>query len=63
MEIIFVAAGLHTHNWISLAILLVFPTAAVLYRIQVEESALMGAFGGEYVDYMRTTKRLIPGVY
>lgn len=63
MEIIFLAAGIHAHNWASLAVVFVLPTAAVLYRIHIEESALLGAFGAEYADYMRTTKRLIPGVY
>jgi protein-S-isoprenylcysteine O-methyltransferase Ste14 len=29
----------------------------------VEEDALTGAFGDEYVEYSRTTKRLIPGIY
>ena len=37
--------------------------AALLYRIHVEEAALTGAFGQEYVEYSRTTKRLIPGIY
>lgn len=63
MEIIFLAAGIHTHNWASLATVFVLPTIAVLYRIHVEEAALLNAFGEEYADYMRTTKRLIPGVY
>ncbi len=63
MELIFLAAGLHSHNWISLAIVLILPTLAVLHRIRVEEAALRGAFGDEYADYCRTTKRLIPGVY
>lgn len=63
MEIIFLAAGLHAHNWISLAILLVLPTIGILGRIHVEETALLGAFGEQYADYMRATKRLIPGVY
>ena len=63
MEIIFLAAGVHMHNWASLAVIFVLPTAAVLYRIHVEEAALVGAFGEEYVEYMRSTKRLIPGVY
>ncbi|MGA2571942.1 MAG: isoprenylcysteine carboxylmethyltransferase family protein [Terracidiphilus sp.] len=62
-EIILLAAGLHTHNWACLAIFAVLPTAAVLNRIRVEEAALLNAFGEEYADYMRTTKRLIPGVY
>ena len=62
MEMIFLA-GLHAHNWACLTILMVFPTLAVLYRIQVEETALLSAFGDGYADYMRTTKRLLPGIY
>jgi len=38
-------------------------TAALIYRIQVEEMALREAFGEEYVRYSRVTKRLVPGVY
>ncbi|MGH9357130.1 MAG: methyltransferase family protein, partial [Terriglobia bacterium] len=63
MEIIFVAVGLHSHNWAALGIIVILPTLAVLYRIHVEEAALLGAFGTGYADYMRSTKRLIPGVY
>jgi protein-S-isoprenylcysteine O-methyltransferase Ste14 len=44
-------------------IMLVFPTAALLYRIHVEEMALTEAFGDDYVDYCRTTRRLVPGIY
>jgi len=63
MEIIFFAVALHSHNWASMAIIFIPPTAAVLYRIHVEEVALLGAFGGDYIEYMKSTKRLIPGVY
>jgi len=35
--LIFTAIGLSRRNWVSLAIMLVFPTAALLYRIHVEE--------------------------
>ena len=63
MEIIFLAIGLHAHDWACLAAAFIPPTLAVLYRIHIEEAALLGAFGEEYADYMRTTKRLIPGVY
>ena len=63
MEIIFLAIGLHAHDWACLAVAFIPPTLAVLYRIHVEEAALLGAFGEEYADYMRTTKRLLPGVY
>jgi protein-S-isoprenylcysteine O-methyltransferase Ste14 len=38
-------------------------TAAILYRIHVEEAALLGAFGAQHLAYSETTKRLIPGIY
>jgi protein-S-isoprenylcysteine O-methyltransferase Ste14 len=60
---IFLAAGLHTQSWVGLAIILLPPAFALLYRIHVEEQALGSAFGSEYADYSRTTKRLIPGIY
>ncbi len=63
MEIIFVAVGIWGHNWGSMAVLIGLPTAAVLYRIHVEEIALRSAFGAEYDEYAKRTKRLIPGVY
>lgn len=37
------------------------PTAALIYRIQVEEKALKEAFGEEYVEYSKVTKRLVAG--
>ncbi len=61
--IVFAAIGLHTRNWIGLAILLIPTTVALLYRIHVEEAALREAFRDEYERYSRTTKRLIPGLY
>ncbi|MGB9028959.1 MAG: isoprenylcysteine carboxylmethyltransferase family protein [Acidobacteriaceae bacterium] len=63
LEICFLAVGLHSRNWACLALMLVAPTLALLYRIHVEEQALLGAFGAEYAEYSETTKRLIPGVY
>ena len=63
MVMILVAMGLATRNWLSLGLMVVPPVAALLYRIHVEEAALTRAFGAEYVEYSRTTKRLIPGIY
>jgi protein-S-isoprenylcysteine O-methyltransferase Ste14 len=59
----FLAVGLHTLNWISLLVITVPTTAVLLYRIHVEEIALREAFGEEYIEYSRRTKRLVPGVY
>jgi len=61
--LIFLAIGLHSRNWTSFAVVLVPTVAAMLYRIHIEEHALRDAFGEEYMDYARGTKRLIPGVY
>jgi protein-S-isoprenylcysteine O-methyltransferase Ste14 len=37
--------------------------AATLYRIRIEEQALLENFGDEYFAYAQGTKRLIPKVY
>jgi protein-S-isoprenylcysteine O-methyltransferase Ste14 len=63
MLLIFTAIGLSQRNWLSLAIMLVVPTAALLYRIHVEEMALTEAFGEDYLEYSRVTRRLVPGIY
>ena len=63
IEIIFLAVGLHSRTWACLAVCFIPPTLAVLYRIHVEEIALRRAFGAEYDDYARSTRRLIPGLY
>ena len=61
--LIFLAIGLHARNWLSLAVLMLPATAALLYRIHVEELVLRKAFGSEYKDYSRQTRRLVPGLY
>ncbi len=55
--------GLSFSNWYSLALSFVPYAAAAAYRIRVEERALAEAFGDEYADYARTTKRLVPKVF
>jgi protein-S-isoprenylcysteine O-methyltransferase len=50
-------------NWLSLLAVLVPITAALLYRVRVEESALAEAFGQEYAEYRNSTSRLVPGLY
>lgn len=60
--LVFLAVGLHSRHWLAFAIALLPPTAALLYRIRVEEAALNLAFGDEYAAYSKRTKALIPGV-
>ena len=59
----FIGLGLFLNNWISLAIAFIPPFIAFSYRIQIEEKALVEAFGTEYENYKQTTKRLIPFIY
>jgi protein-S-isoprenylcysteine O-methyltransferase Ste14 len=63
LELILLALALHARTWACFAVVLIPPTLAVLYRVHVEETALRLAFGADYEDYSRSTKRLIPGVY
>jgi protein-S-isoprenylcysteine O-methyltransferase len=57
------ALSLTFENVASVVCLLVPVTAAVVYRIRVEEQALAGAFGKRWSAYCASAKRLIPGVY
>ncbi|MEP6546772.1 MAG: isoprenylcysteine carboxylmethyltransferase family protein [Gammaproteobacteria bacterium] len=59
----FVGLGLCLANWVSLAVIVVPILAVFLRRMHVEEAALLQAFGDQYRDYMRRTKRLIPAIY
>jgi len=59
----FFGLGLTFPNILSILIIFVPICAAFVYRITVEEQALIETFGDEYINYCKTTKRLIPGVY
>ncbi len=55
--------GLVVTNWASLASLLAFVFLGHLYRVAVEEKALVQTIGQPYLEYMRRTKRFIPWVF
>jgi protein-S-isoprenylcysteine O-methyltransferase Ste14 len=61
--LVFLAIAIHERNWLAAAVVIAPTTAAVLYRIHVEEAALHQAFGAKYAAYSNVTKRLIPGIY
>jgi protein-S-isoprenylcysteine O-methyltransferase Ste14 len=61
--IIFLGIGLALANWISLATLLVLVFVAFLYRVNVEERALLAVIGDPYRNYMQRTKRFVPYVF
>jgi len=55
--------GLSFCSWFSLLFSSLPYFVAAFYRMQVEERALAEEFGSEYLEYAKTTKRLIPSVY
>jgi protein-S-isoprenylcysteine O-methyltransferase Ste14 len=55
--------GVALQNWLSLALAVVLPVVALLYRIHVEEPALVSSLGEDYVNYQKKTKRLIPRLW
>jgi len=59
----FLGLGFCFGNWLSILFLTVPIIGAFLWRIRIEETALLDALGREYRDYMRRTERLVPWVY
>ena len=61
--LVVVGAGLVTGNWVGLAAWTLLVMGALLYRIHVEEAALLSAVGDRYRSYASDHKRLIPLVW
>lgn len=55
--------GLAMNSWICLGIQVLINFIPMIYRINVEEKALIEKFGASYSDYMKKTKRLVPFIY
>ena len=55
--------GVALGSWASAALLAVASVAVYVYRISVEERALLVAIGAPYQDFISTRKRLIPFIY
>ena len=55
--------GLTLGNWLALLVVLVGGVVGHLYRVHVEEQALVAALGEPYRTYMRHTRRFIPFVW
>ena len=59
----FLGLALCLANWASLLVMVLPIFTVFLWRMHVEEDALLEAFGDRYRQYMNATKRLIPSVY
>ena len=61
--LVFLGIGVSFGNWLSVVVLMIPITLAVMHRIRLEESVLVSALGPAYSAYCARTKRLIPGVF
>ena len=58
-----VGIGLFIGNWWALICLTVAVTFGIVFRIRVEERALLADLGGDYHSYAATRKRLVPFIW
>ncbi len=58
-----IGIGLLVGNWVSLLCLVVAFASGLVYRIRVEERALLADLGDDYRNYAATHKRLVPFVW
>jgi protein-S-isoprenylcysteine O-methyltransferase Ste14 len=59
----FIGIGLALGNWAALAVLAMVPTAGLVFRIRVEERALLDALGEPYRRFAAGRPHLFPGVW
>jgi protein-S-isoprenylcysteine O-methyltransferase Ste14 len=55
--------GLASANWAGLAAMTLLPLAVILWRIPVEEHALLATLGDRYRCYAARHRRLVPLVW
>ena len=55
--------GLALQSWPALVVLVVIPTAVLVWRIRIEERALVASAGEDYLRFAAERKRLLPGVW
>jgi protein-S-isoprenylcysteine O-methyltransferase Ste14 len=55
--------GMTLTNWLAMLLPVCCMTAGYIYRIRIEEQALVHGLGPAYSEYMRRTWRLIPYVF
>jgi protein-S-isoprenylcysteine O-methyltransferase Ste14 len=59
----FFGFSLMFNSWSSAFIITMPLLFALIYRMKIEEELLVNTFGSDYQEYMKKTKRLLPGIY
>lgn len=59
----FIGSIIMLKSGVALAVFLLIGIPCYIYRIKVEESALINHFGNKYREYMKTTKGVLPFIY
>ncbi|MDX1830156.1 MAG: isoprenylcysteine carboxylmethyltransferase family protein [Lutibacter sp.] len=59
----FIGFGISLNNWFSLLIIFIIILTAFLIRIKTEEKVLVNYFGVDYLNYRKSTKKIIPFIY
>jgi protein-S-isoprenylcysteine O-methyltransferase Ste14 len=55
--------GIAFQNWLSLLVIIVIPTVAIIYRIPIEEAVMISELGEAYTAYQKKTKKLVPFIW
>ncbi len=61
--LMYIGTGLALTNWLSVLMITVAGALGYIYRVHVEERALLANLGARYEQYMRRTKRFVPFVF
>jgi protein-S-isoprenylcysteine O-methyltransferase Ste14 len=63
MVLEFIGLSMLFNSYFSIPAVVIPVLAALIYRMNIEEKALAEALGAPYSEYMKRTKRIIPGIY
>lgn len=61
--LMYMGIGLALTNWLSFLVVTLGPLIAYLYRVRVEERALVATLGEPYLAYMHRTRRFLPLIF
>lgn len=59
----FISIPLIFNSWGAMLLMIFATVPALIYRIEIEEEFMRKHFGKEYEEYMKHTKKLIPGIW